>query len=243
MTRIALVTGANKGLGKEVSRQLASRGINVLLGSRDPERGERAAAELRTAGLPVQPVLLDVTDADSIGEVARQLRVEYGRLDVLVNNAGILINPPALETTVDDMRATFETNVFGVVAVTSAMLPLLVEAAAPRIVNVSSTTASLTYNTGPSARFADAPRNLAYAASKSAVTMLTVQYANAFRRAAAYTHLKINAATPGHIATDLNGRRGPRTPAQGARIVTTLATLPDDGPSGGFFNDEGHLPW
>jgi NAD(P)-dependent dehydrogenase (short-subunit alcohol dehydrogenase family) len=242
-SRIALVTGANKGLGKEVARQLAQLGITVLLGSRDPGRGEHAAAELRTDGLPVRPVRLDVTDADSVAAAAEQLRTRYGRLDALVNNAGILINPPALETTAADMRATFETNVFSIVTVTSAMLPLLVEAPAPRIVNVSSTTASLTYNAGPGTRFADAPRNLAYATSKSAVTMLTVQYANAFRREERYTHLKINAATPGHIATDLNGHSGSRTPDQGARVVVSLATLPHDGPSGGFFNDEGHLPW
>jgi NAD(P)-dependent dehydrogenase (short-subunit alcohol dehydrogenase family) len=133
--------------------------------------------------------------------------------------------------------------VFGVLAVTRAMLPLMGKAPAPRIVNVASTTASLTYNAGPDAMFAGAPNNLAYASSKSAVTMLTVQYANAFRRSPEHRHFKINAATPGHIATDLNGNRGPRTAEQGARIVVELATLPDDGPSGGFFNDDGQLPW
>jgi NAD(P)-dependent dehydrogenase (short-subunit alcohol dehydrogenase family) len=123
------------------------------------------------------------------------------------------------------------------------MLPLLGKAPAPRIVTVSSTTASLTYNAGPDAKFAGAPNNLAYASSKAAVTMLTVQYANAFRRSPDHRHFKINAATPGHIATDLNGHSGPRTAEQGARIVVELATLPDDGPSGGFFNDDGQLPW
>ncbi|HTF51674.1 MAG TPA: SDR family NAD(P)-dependent oxidoreductase [Pseudonocardia sp.] len=240
---VALVTGANKGLGKEVARQLGERGITVLLGSRNRERGERAAAELVAESLPVIPVELDVTDAGSVEAVVELVAHRYGLLDVLVNNAGILINPLALDTSTEDMRATFETNVFGVVTVTRALLPLLAKAAAPRIVNVASTTASSTYNNGPDARFANAPRNLAYASSKAAVTMLTVQYANAFRRAEEFAHFKVNSATPGHIATDLNEHRGPRTPAQGARIVVELATLPEDGPNGGFFNDDGHLPW
>jgi len=240
---VALVTGANKGLGKEVARQLGERGITVLLGSRNRERGERAAAELTAEGLSVIPVELDVTDAASIDSVAEQLSRRYGLLDVLVNNAGILINPPALETSTEDIRATFETNVFGVLTVTRALLPLMAKAPAPRIVNVASTTASFTYTSGPDARFAGAPRNLAYASSKAALTMLTVQYANAFRRAEEFAHFKINAATPGHLATDLNGHSGPRTPAQGARIVVELATLPEDGPTGGFFNDDGQLPW
>ncbi|HEX4246836.1 MAG TPA: SDR family oxidoreductase [Pseudonocardia sp.] len=239
----ALVTGANKGLGKEVARQLGRLGATVLLGSRDRARGEQAAAELAAEGLAVHPVQLDVTDAASVRDAADQVRERHGRLDVLVNNAGILVAPPALETTADDLRTTYETNVFGVVTVTRTMLPLLVDAPAPRIVNVSSTTASLTYNAGPDARFGDTPSNLAYASSKAAVTMLTVQYANAFRGSAEHSHIKCNAATPGHIATDLNGHSGSRTPEQGARIVVHLATLPEDGPSGGFFNDEGQLPW
>jgi NAD(P)-dependent dehydrogenase (short-subunit alcohol dehydrogenase family) len=239
----ALVTGANKGLGKEVARQLGQRGVTVLLGSRDRARGEQAAAELAAEGLTVHPVQLDITDEASVRAAADQVRERYGRLDVLVNNAGILVAPLALETTTDDLRTTYETNVFGLVTVIRAMLPLLVDAPAPRIVNVSSTTASLTYNAGPDARFGNTPRNLAYASSKAAVTMLTVQYANAFRASPEHRHLKCNAATPGHIATDLNGHSGSRTPEQGARIVVELATLPDGGPSGGFFNDDGQLPW
>jgi NAD(P)-dependent dehydrogenase (short-subunit alcohol dehydrogenase family) len=239
----ALVTGANKGLGKEVARQLGQLGATVLIGSRDRSRGELAAAELAAEGVAAHAVQLDVTDASTIQAAVDHIQARYGRLDVLVNNAGILVGPPALETTVEDLRATFETNVFGVLAVTRAMLPLLGKAPAPRIVNVSSTTASLTYNAGPDAMFAGAPNNLAYSSSKSAVTMLTVQYANAFRRSPEHRHFKINAATPGHIATDLNSHSGPRTAEQGARIVVELATLPDDGPSGGFFNDDGQLPW
>jgi NAD(P)-dependent dehydrogenase (short-subunit alcohol dehydrogenase family) len=239
----ALVTGANKGLGKEVARQLGRLGATVLIGSRDHARGELAAAELVAQGLAAHAIQLDVTEAASIQAAAEEVQTRYGRLDVLVNNAGILVAPPALETTVEDLRATFETNVFGVLAVTRAMLPLMGKAPAPRIVTVASTTASLTYNAGPDAKFAGAPNNLAYASSKAAVTMLTVQYANAFRRSPDHRHFKINAATPGHIATDLNGHSGPRTAEQGARIVVELATLPDDGPSGGFFNDDGQLPW
>lgn len=241
--RIALVTGANKGLGKQVARQLAQRGITVLLGSRSRDRGNLAAEELTGEGLPVVPVQLDVTDAASVAAVAARLRREHDRLDVLVNNAGILVAPPALETTIEDMRGTFETNVFGVLTVTRAMLPLLRAAPAPRIVNVASTTASLAFNAGLDSKFGQAPNNLAYASSKAAVTMLTVQYANAFQRSAEFAHVKINAATPGHIATDLNNHSGPRSAQHGARIVVQLATLPEDGPTGGFFNEDGPLPW
>lgn len=199
-SQIALVTGANKGLGKQVARRLAQRGITVLLGSRNRDRGERAADELTSDGLPVAPVQLDVTDAASVAAVVAWLRREHGRLDMLVNNAGILVAPSALRTTTEDMRSTFETNVFGVVTVTRAMLPLLRAAPAPRIVNVASTTASLAFNAGLGSKFGQAPNNLAYASSKAAVTMLTVQYANAFQRSTEFAHLKINAATPGHIA-------------------------------------------
>jgi NAD(P)-dependent dehydrogenase (short-subunit alcohol dehydrogenase family) len=141
------------------------------------------------------------------------------------------------------MRATFATNVFGVVAVTRAALPLLREAPAPRIVNVASTTASLTLISDQDSMLGQADDILAYASSKTALTMLTVQYANAFRRSAGYRHIKVNVATPGYVATDLNGHKGTRTVEEGARVVVELATLPDDGPSGGFFNDDGAVPW
>ena len=175
--------------------------------------------------------------------MADHIRKTYGRLDVLINNAGIHVGRPALDITATEMRKTFETNVFGVVTMINIMLPLLKEAPEPRIVNVASTTASLALTSDPTSLFGQENNSLAYASSKSAVTMLTVQYANALRRLPAYAHVKINAVTPGYIATDLNGHTGPRSVEQGARIVIDLATIAHDGPSGGFFNDDGSVPW
>jgi NAD(P)-dependent dehydrogenase (short-subunit alcohol dehydrogenase family) len=240
---VALVTGGNKGLGLQTARQLAERGATVVLASRDAERGETAASDLRSDGLAVSAVQFDVTDPAGVGRVADQLGTDHGRLDILVNNAGILVDAPALGTTVDEFRQTFETNLFGVVTVIHAMLPLLRASETPRIVNIVSTTASLTLTSDRSSTLRDSDRILAYAPSKAALNMLTLQYAQAFRRDPRFHHLKINSATPGDIATDLNNHVGPRSPAQGARIVVHLAMLTQDGPSGGFFNEAGSLPW
>ncbi|MGW5362781.1 SDR family NAD(P)-dependent oxidoreductase [Actinopolymorpha pittospori] len=242
-TPVALVTGANKGLGKAVAGQLAKLGMTVLLGSRDPSRGKAAAADLAAVGLNVVPVVLDVTDTPSIEAVAALVGREHGRLDVLVNNAAILRRIPTLAVIGDDLVETFETNVYGLLTVTHTMLPLLREASAPRIVNVASTSASHAHTADPESMFAQSDTSLGYAASKAAVTMLTAHYANAFRRSAHHAHIKVNSATPGYLATDLNGHRGTRTPAQGARVVVSLATLPADGPSGGFFDEDGPVPW
>jgi NAD(P)-dependent dehydrogenase (short-subunit alcohol dehydrogenase family) len=240
---VALVTGANKGLGKEVVRQLAGLRMTVYLGSRDAARGAAAAAGLCGDGLNVVPIQLDVTSDESVAAAAEELSGRHGRLDVLVNNAGIVIHRSTLDITAQEMRETYETNTFGVVRVTHAMLPLLQAAPQPRIVNVASTTASLTLVSAPDSPLGRDDSILAYASSKAAVTMLTVQYSNAFRRSAPHAHIRINAATPGYVATDLNNHSGPRTVEQGAKIVVWLATLPQDGPSGGFFNDDGPVPW
>ena len=237
---VALVTGANKGLGKETARQLAQRGLTVLLGSRCFDRGAAAAADL---GPTVTPIRLDVTDPDSVEAAASQVDHDYGRLDVLVNNAGTFVGVPNAATTPTDMRDTFEVNVFGVVRVTQAMLPLLRRSAAPRIVNVSSTTASLLLTSNGTEIPGDATRRLAYASSKAALNMLTVQYAKTFRDDPELAHLKINSAVPGFTATDMNNHLGTRHVCDGARIIVDLATLPDDGPTGGFFDDRGPVPW
>jgi NAD(P)-dependent dehydrogenase (short-subunit alcohol dehydrogenase family) len=186
---------------------------------------------------------IDVTDPASVMRVAAQIAREHGRLDVLINNAGIHVGAPALDITVTEMRKTYETNVFGLVTVTHELLPLLRSSLAPRIVNVASTTASHALTCNPESMFSQEDRSLAYASSKAAVTMLTVQYANAFRRRPEYAHIKVNSATPGYIATDLNNHEGSRTPEQGARVVVDLATIDDDGPSVGFFNDQGAVAW
>lgn len=240
---VALVTGANKGLGKETARQLLQRGMTVLMGSRDPERGVAAAREVQTDDGAAVPVRLDVTDSATVEAVADRLRREHGRLDVLVNNAGTVVDRPVAGTTAAEMRHTFEVNVFGVVTVIHAMLPLLRASATPRIVNVSSTTASLGLTSGGTEFGGDADRRLAYSSSKTALNMLTVQYARAFAKDPGLSHIKINSATPGYTATDLTGHRGTRTVEEGARIIVDLATPDGAGPTGGFFNDQGPVPW
>ncbi len=185
-------------------------------------------------------VRLDVTDEASVTAAAQWVDGRHGRLDILVNNAGIVVEllGPASATTVALMRQTYETNVFGIVAVTNAMLPLLRRSGSARIVNVSSALGSLAQTSGPDGVWSAYPL-LAYNSSKSATNALTVQYANELRD----TAIKVNATDPGYCATDLNRNSGPRTPAQGAAISVRLALLPDDGPTGKFHNDDGPVPW
>jgi NAD(P)-dependent dehydrogenase (short-subunit alcohol dehydrogenase family) len=221
----ALVTGANKGIGLEIVKQLIDRGMTVHLGARDPEKGAKAAADV---GAHV--VRLDVTDPASVAAAVR----EIGELDVLVNNAGITggrMNTPG-DADVDNVRTVLDTNVVGPIAVTEAFLPLLRRSAHGRIVNMSSTTGSLA-----DMLTNDYPDSLAYVPSKSALNAVTVLYAKN------EPGLRINAACPGYCATDLNNHSGVRTAAQGATIAVTLATLADDGPTGGFYNEDGVIPW
>jgi NAD(P)-dependent dehydrogenase (short-subunit alcohol dehydrogenase family) len=240
---VALVTGANKGVGLATARQLAQRGLTVLLGSRDVDRGAKAAAELATAGVTVRPVRIDVTDDTSVQRAAGFIDREYGRLDVLVNNAGMLIRKPATEVSADDMRAEFETNVFGTVRVIHAMLQLLRKSPSARIVNVSSDSAMFAKATEKGSMFAHSHESFAYSATKAAVNMLTVKYANAFLDDPELSHVKINAVTPGYVATDLNDFRGVRSTDEGARASVYWATVGDAGATGGFFDDSESLPW
>ncbi|MBV9451834.1 MAG: SDR family oxidoreductase [Streptosporangiaceae bacterium] len=240
---LALVTGANKGIGKETARQLARCGLAVLLGSRDPDRGRDAALDLAGDGVEVTPVQLDVTDMASVTTLEKRLRADHGRLDVLVNNAGVFVGASAAGTTAAHMRSVFETNVFGVVTLIHTLLPLLGQARAPRIVNVSSTTGSLALTAGGAGIPGDDSRRMAYCAAKAAVNMLTIHYAKAFAADPGLAHIKINSATPGYTATDMNDFQGTRTVAEAARVIVGLATLPDDGPSGGFFSDQGPVAW
>jgi len=235
---IALVTGANKGIGYEIAAGLGTLGWKVGVGARDEQRRDAAVAKLRAAGADAFGVPLDVTDDASVA-AAGLIEERAGRLNVLVNNAGITGGAPQMPTTVDPatVRATVETNVIGVIRVTNAMLPLLRRSASPRIVNMSSSVGSLTLQTTPGA--ATGPIAAAYAPSKTFLNAVTVQYANELHD----TNILINAACPGFTATDLNGFRGVRTPEQGAAIAIRLATLPDDGPTGGFFDDAGAVPW
>jgi NAD(P)-dependent dehydrogenase (short-subunit alcohol dehydrogenase family) len=240
---IALVTGANKGVGLATARQLAQLGMTVHLGSRDPARGAEAAAQLAAEGVVAHPLEIDIADDASVAKAAAVLAAEHGRLDVLVNNAGTLTRKPALTVTADDMRPEFETNVFGLVRVMHAMLPLLRRSAAARVVNVSSTSAVFANTADPATMFAQSHESFAYAAAKAAVNMLTLKYANAFRADPELAQAKVNAVTPGYVATDLNAFQGVRTIDEGARASVQLATIGPDGPSGGFFDDEGPMPW
>ncbi|UXY27388.1 SDR family oxidoreductase [Streptomyces sp. HUAS TT20] len=236
---IALVTGANKGIGYEIAAGLGALGWRVAVGTRNEERREAAVAKLRAAGVDAFGVPLDVTDDVSVAAAAGLIEEGAGRLDVLVNNAGITGGAPQMPTTVDiaTVLAAVETNVIGVIRVTNAMLPLLRRSASPRIVNMSSSVGSLTLQTTPGAE--TGPIAVAYAPSKTFLNAVTVQYAKELGD----TNFLINAACPGFCATDLNGFRGIRTPEQGAAIALRLATLPDDGPTGRFFDDAGEVPW
>ncbi len=237
--RVAVVTGANKGIGLEIARQLAREGITVFIGARDEERGRAAAEKLQAEGLDARPLRLDVTDDASVAAAASFVEQNAGRLDILVNNAGVAIDDgPPSRVSIDALRRTYETNVFGVVRTTQAMLPLLRRSNAGRIVNLSSGLGSLTQNSDPSWEFA-AVKYLAYNSSKTAVNAITVQFAYELRD----TPIKVNAADPGYVATDMNRNQGVRSVEQGAATPVRLALLPPDGPTGGYFNDEGALPW
>ena len=230
--KIALITGANKGIGFETARQLGGQGMVVLIGARDDARGQAAAATLRGEGIDAHAVRLDVTEDTSVQEAAKWIDAEYGRLDVLVNNAGAPTisrqrSTPST-TDLDDMRAVYEINVFGVVRVTNAMLPLLRQAPAARIVNVSSEVGSISSQTDPASPLSQMPASAQYPSSKAAVNMITAMYAKELKD----TPIKVNAANPGYCATDFNNNSGFRTAAQGAESSVYLATLPDDGPSG-----------
>jgi NAD(P)-dependent dehydrogenase (short-subunit alcohol dehydrogenase family) len=228
-TTIALVTGANKGIGLETARQLAARGVTVLAGARDVSRGSEAERVLRADGADARFVPLDVTDATSVQAAADWIEREYGRLDILVNNAAIAVGggPPGA-TDLGAMREVYETNVFGVIMVTNAVLPLLRRAPGARIVNVSSEVGSITAMTDPASPLSKMPAGLAYPSSKTALNMITALYARELRD----TAVKVNAANPGYTKTDLNGNTGFRSAAEGAEPVVHLATLADDGPSG-----------
>jgi NAD(P)-dependent dehydrogenase (short-subunit alcohol dehydrogenase family) len=231
-----LITGANKGLGFETARRLVAAGHTVYVGARDPERGRRAAERLGA-----RFVRLDVTDDASVDAAAKAIEADGG-LDVLINNAGMETRtednsvPVAATVTADHMRTTFETNVFGVVRVLHAFLPLLERSPAPVVVNVSSGLASLTHLSDPEHPAHFYP-GIAYPTSKTAVNMLTVQFAKA------YPTMRINSVEPGFTKTDLNGNTGTQTVEEGAEIIVRMAQIGPDGPTGGYFDVNGRLPW
>lgn len=238
--RVALVTGANKGIGLEIARKLGKRGFTVLVGARDAARGDQAAEALRRQDIDARAVQLDVTDPATITATSRFIGETYDKLDVLVNNAGVLLDHgvPASEASLDHIRKVFDTNFFGVIAVTQALLPLLRRSPAGRIVNLSSGLGSLTQMSDPQSPFRDF-QVLGYNASKTALNAFTVALAYELRD----TPIKVNSADPGWVKTDMGGAQAPGTAEEGADTPAWLATLPADGPTGGFFSSRQPLAW
>ena len=238
--RVALVTGANKGIGFEIARRLATKEITVLLGARHEQRGLKARDKLAALGLEVHFVLLDVADPMSIQAAVGRIKDDFKRLDILVNNAGILIDSQTgiRELSITILQNTLETNTFGPLLLSQACIPLMQANHYGRIVNISSTLGSLTEMAGPDSSYAEAP-SPAYRLSKNVLNGITVMLAAEMRG----TNILINSACPGWVRTDLGGRRAPLSPEQGADTPVWLATLPDGGPTGGFFRDRQRIPW
>lgn len=236
MKRIALVTGANKGIGKEIARQLAEQDVHVIIGARDSERGQAAVDELANEGLPVELVVLDVISDSSVAAAAKTIQDKHGKLDILVNNAGIAVwsqDPLQLDAKV--FQTTYDTNVFGIVRTIGAMHALLKASGAGRIVNLSTSLASL----GRIQKNPDLMLLPAYNSSKSAVNALTVIYAKLLGA----DGIKVNATCPGFVDTDLNNHTGIRNVKEAAATPVRLALLDSDGPTGGFFDDDGSIEW
>ncbi len=239
--KVALISGANKGIGLETARQLGRQGVTVLLGARDTAKGEAAAAELGKDGVEAIAVKLNVVDAAEVSAAAAMIEKRFGVLDILVNNAGVLVEPLGSNTTLtlseEDLRATFETNFFAVVRLTNAMLPLLRKSAAGRIVNVSSILGSLTLHAAQGPK--SLGKTLAYDASKSALNAYTIHLAAALGD----TKIKVNSAHPGWVKTDMGTDAALLDVEEGAKTEVTLATLAEDGPTGGYFHLGKTVPW
>lgn len=239
--RIVLITGANKGIGYETAKQLASAGHTVLIGARDPDKAAAAVAALTAEGARAEAVVLDVLDAASIERAVAHIGEHHGRLDTLINNAGLVAEAwgtPASQTGLAAWRSTFETNVFAVAAVTAAFLPLLRKSAAGRVVNLSSILGSLTLHADPTSWIYDF-KTVAYDTSKAALNQYTIHLAHELKD----TSIKVNAAHPGWVKTDLGGEGAQMELVDGAKTSVWLATLPDDGPTGGYFHMQERLPW
>jgi NAD(P)-dependent dehydrogenase (short-subunit alcohol dehydrogenase family) len=239
--KIALITGANKGIGLETARQLSKQGITVLAGARDEAKANQAADELRKEGLDAHGIVIDVNDEESLQKAAERIERDYGRLDILVNNAGVFLDDrekKPSEQPLDLWRKTFETNLFGLVATTQALLPLLRKSAAGRIVNLSSILGSITLHATPGSPVYDS-KTPAYDVSKSAVNAYTVHLAWELKD----TPIKVNAAHPGWVKTEMGGEGATMEIEDGAKTSVALATLGPEGPSGAFLHMGETLPW
>ena len=241
MSKIALITGAAKGIGFETARQLAQAGVHVIVAARSQDKADAAAAALQAEGLAVEALALEATDAVSIAAAAAAVTAKHGVLDILINNAGVMHDAPGKSVSaqsLDVWRSTFDTNVFGVIVVTQAFLPLLRKSAAGRIVNLSSILGSITLHATPGSPIYDY-KVPAYNVSKTALNGWTVQLAYELRD----TPIKVNAAHPGHVQTDMGGPSAPMAIVDGAKTSVQLALLPADGPNGGYFHLGDTLPW
>ncbi len=239
--KIALITGANKGIGLETARQLGKKDIIVLIGARDLSKGEAAANGLRQEGIDARAISLDVNNTESIRKAADQIERDFGRLDILINNAGVMLddeNKKVSEQSLETWRKTFETNVFGLIATTQAFLPLLHKSDAGRIVNLSSILGSITYHGTPGSPIYDS-KLPAYNVSKSAVNAYTVQLAYELKD----SKIKVNAAHPGWVKTDMGGKGATMELPDGAKTSVALATIGEDGPNGAYVHLGETLPW
>lgn len=238
--RIALVTGANKGIGLEIARQLAQTATSVIIGARNAERARSAVETLSSQGLAVESVLLDLNDHASIAAAAETIGAKHGRLDILVNNAGIVDaeDGPPTAAAPEAVRRILDTNFVGTLAVTQAMLPLLRRSSAARIVNLSTSLGSLTLNGDPDSTYYS-QRFIGYNASKAALNMLTVQLAEELRD----TLIVVNSVSPGFVKTDLTGHNGFMTAEEGAKLPVEYALLGENAPSGRFVEPDGVTPW
>jgi NAD(P)-dependent dehydrogenase (short-subunit alcohol dehydrogenase family) len=242
--KVALVTGANKGLGLETSRQLAQQGIKVLMASRNISSGKDAVSKVVAEGGDAEFVQLEVTDAKDINHVKEYISTNFGKLDILVNNAGIAVDGggwsdntvEAVDT--ENIRKTFDTNFFGVIEVTRALLPLIKKSDAGRIVNMGSILGSLTLHADPSSPIYES-KPFAYNASKTALNQFTVHLAASLKG----TKIKVNSAHPGWVKTDMGSDAAPMDVVEGSKTGVWLATLGEDGPTGGYFHDKTKLDW
>lgn len=238
--KIALVTGANKGIGFEIAKKLGAAGCTVILGARNEKLGREACEKLKAAGSKAEYINLDLLNPETIEQAAKTIEKNYGRLDILVNNAGILErgDDSPTKTTVESVEVTLRTNFIGPLRVTQAMAPLLRKSEEGSIVNVSSALGSCAFNSDRNSPFADT-KYLGYSASKAALNMMTVQLAYEFRD----TNIKVNSVCPGYCATDINDKQGFLSAEEGAREPARLALLDKTGPTGEYRNTEGVIPW
>ena len=240
--KIALITGANKGIGLETARQLGQQNTTVLLGARDSRKGETAAERLRKEGIDAHPIVIDVSDPESIRKAAIQVERDFGRLDILVNNAGVMTDErtkKVSEQSLETWRETFATNLFGLIATTNAFLPLLRKSEAGRIVNLSSILGSIEFHAKPGSPIYESKGTPAYNVSKAAVNAYTVQLAHELKD----TKIKVNAAHPGWVKTDMGGEDAVMEIEDGAKTSVALATLGADGPNGAYLHMGQPLPW